>query len=188
MQDKGGQRQQNHLSPAQTWETRGTKADKAKSSQPSIQTRHGRQGGARRQNKVISAQHPDLPWETRGDKERRDKAKSSLPSIQTCHGKQGVTKGDKAKSSQPSIQTRRGRQGGTKDGNHIGSASLLCKNSEYLTAKLLGELHYSAARIQTDGQTDRQTDIHRSTHFANTTRDNITLHWLPYSTRFHYIS
>ena len=117
MGDKGGQRE--------------TKGDKAKSFQPSIQTRHGTKGDKGRQSKVISAQHPDMPWERTGDKERQskvtpaqhpdtpwetrgDKAKSSQPSIQTRRGRRGETKGDKAKSSQPSIQACHGRQGETK--------------------------------------------------------------------------
>ena len=91
-----------------------TKGDKAKSSQPSIQTCHGRQGGQRetkrdkgRQSKIISAQHPDTPWETKGDhrslasrhamgdKERQGETKQSGPSPASRHGRQGETKGQK---------------------------------------------------------------------------------------------
>ena len=112
------------------WETKG---DKAKSFQPSIQTRHGTQGETRgdkakssqhstqtchgreratkeRQSKVTPAQHPDTPKETWGDKGRQSKVSLS-PASRHADGRRGETKGDKAKSSQPSIQTRHRRQG-----------------------------------------------------------------------------
>ena len=160
MGDKGRQREtkQNHLSPASEGDKgkqRETKGNKAKSSQPSLQTRHGRQRetnhlspasrhamgdkerqskhamgdkGRRRetkqnhlspasrhatgdkgsQSKIISAQRPDTPWET-----RRNKAKRTHASIQTRHGRQGETKGDKS-AQHPSIQTHHGRQGEAK--------------------------------------------------------------------------
>ena len=95
-----------------------TKGDKAKSSQPSIR---GRQGEAKRdkgkQSKIISAQPPDTPWETKGDKPwetRRDKERQSKAIPPQHPDTPRETKGGKAKSSQPSVQTRHGRQGETK--------------------------------------------------------------------------
>ena len=58
--DKGKQSKIISAQPPDTlWETRGDK-----SSQPSVQTRHG---DKERQSKAIPPQHPDTPWETRGD-------------------------------------------------------------------------------------------------------------------------
>ena len=118
--------------PDMPWETRG---DKAKPSQPSIQTCHGRQGERKktrhgrqgetkeRQSKVIPAQHPDTPMETRGDK-----AMSSQPSIQSCHGSKGKQRETKQNPLRPAFThaiENTGRQGETKQ-NHL---SRVCRHA-----------------------------------------------------------
>ena len=95
-------------------------------SQPSIQTRHGRKRetkqsqGRQRQSKIISAQHPDTPWETKGDEGRQ--SKSSGPSIQTCHGRQKKTKQNHLSAASRHAMGDNGRQRKTKQ-NHLSPAS-----------------------------------------------------------------
>ena len=121
-QETGGSKErqretkQNHLSPASRHamgdKGRQAMGDKArqgetKQSDPTPASRHAT-GDKGRQSKIISAQRPDTPWET-----RRNEAKRTHASIQTRHGRQGATKGDKS-AQHPSIQTHHGRQGEAK--------------------------------------------------------------------------
>ena len=123
MGDKGDKERQSTVISAKypdtPWETKG---DKAKS-QPSIQTHHGRQGETKgdkanhlsqasrhamgdlgdkgRQSKIIPAQHPDMPWETKGDKAETKQNHLSPAS------RPWETRGDKGReSSWPGIASR----------------------------------------------------------------------------------
>ena len=96
MGDKERQREtkQNHLSPAS--------GDKSNHLSPA--SKHA-MGDKERQSKVISAQHPDTPWETRGKEGRQSKIISAQRPDMPWETR-GGTKGDKAKSSGPQWQRR----------------------------------------------------------------------------------
>ena len=59
-----------------------TKRDKAKSSQPSIQTSDETRGDKERQSKVISAQHPNMPHGRQGETKRYKARQSKIISAQ----------------------------------------------------------------------------------------------------------
>ena len=177
--------------------------DKAKSSQPSIQTCHGRQRETK-QNHLSPASRHAMEDKARrretkqnhlspasrhamGDKGRQreaqqretkgDKAKSSQPSIQTCHGRQVETKGDKAKSSQPSIQTRHGRQGetrGDKGRESSWPASFLCPSQE---SCLGNNVQYKGVLVKTWNCHLGRITV--SNHFGNSNSANHELHCMP---------